>query len=106
MFGSLVRRRRDELGLTPLELAKLISLDKSSVSRIETGATGPPSDETIKAIADALELDYLALLHAAGRGLDRNSFEERVLATLDQILAEQRSGFERLDAALAELSRD
>jgi transcriptional regulator with XRE-family HTH domain len=106
VFGRLVAERRERLGMSRAELARLVSLDKSSISRMERGETGPPKDETIKVLSEHLKVDYLELLHAAGRGLDRDSFEERVLAVLGQLVEEQRSGFERLAAALADLSRD
>lgn len=73
-------------------------MSAANVSRIEVGAQGPPSDETIHAFADALDADVGELLKAAGRSLGGPDFEEAVLAKLDQLARDVRDGFARLEA--------
>jgi transcriptional regulator with XRE-family HTH domain len=36
-YGDIIRKRREKLGLTQAELAKLTGLDQTIISRIETG---------------------------------------------------------------------
>jgi transcriptional regulator with XRE-family HTH domain len=67
------------------------------LSRIETGDYGPPSDEVIERIAEALKADPVELLRIAGREAGSGAFEQRVLDELAAI----RSGLERLETALA-----
>ncbi len=105
-FGALVRRRRKERGLNQKELAHLVGFHPGHVSKLETGQTGPPADEAIASFADALDGDIVEFMDAAGRSLDRNVFERRVLDALERLVEEQRDGFKRLDAAISRLARD
>lgn len=52
-FGEVLKRLREEAGLTQEELAKKCSMQKQSISRYETGAR-EPNIRTAKIIADAL----------------------------------------------------
>lgn len=82
--------------MTQSELAKGIPMSDSSISRIENGHSGPPSDEVIEALAKILDLDVLDLLRIAGRELGEGAFQQRVLAEL----AALKSSLVRLEAAV------
>jgi transcriptional regulator with XRE-family HTH domain len=85
-LGALVRKRRREKRLTLAELAMVIPMSASNLSRVELGSQGPPADEVIERIAAALDnVDPDELLRAAGRSGSGRSFEETVLEKLDAI---------------------
>lgn len=87
-FGELVhllrRQRRESQGA----LAAKIPMSAGNLSRIERGLQGPPSDETIRAVAAALDADLGELLRAAGRNPSEESFEQFVRARLTSIAAD------------------
>ena len=56
-FGAFIKKHRKELHLTQMVFAKKISIDRSQLSRIETGKTDVKPDK-IKAIAKSLYLPY------------------------------------------------
>jgi transcriptional regulator with XRE-family HTH domain len=82
--------------MNQLELAEGIPMSDSSVSRIENGHSGPPSDEVIESMAKILGLDALELLRIAGRELSEGAFQQRVLTELAAI----KSSLGRLEAAV------
>jgi tetratricopeptide (TPR) repeat protein/DNA-binding XRE family transcriptional regulator len=55
-FGSLLRRLRDEAGLTQEELAEAASLSPRSISDLERGINATARKETARLLADALGL--------------------------------------------------
>lgn len=93
-LGARLRELRKQHGLTQVEVAARANVNKTTISRAENGQS-IPDDAAIGRLADAFGVDALELLHLAGRSLNRDAFEERVLAKLDAILA-------RLDEALPE----
>lgn len=84
-LGALVRKLRRERRLTLDQLAERVPMSASNLSRIELGAQGPPADEIIERIGQALDADPAELLRAAGRYATGKTFEEAVLARLDAI---------------------
>ncbi|MGE5280962.1 MAG: helix-turn-helix domain-containing protein [Chloroflexota bacterium] len=84
-LGALLRKLRRERGYTLEQLASRIPMSASNLSRVELGGQGPPGDEVIERIADALGADMTELLRAAGRLGDSESFERAVLERLDAI---------------------
>lgn len=58
-FGQVIRNARQKKHITQRELAKRIGVDFSYISKIETGALEPPSEEVIKSMCDVLGLDYI-----------------------------------------------
>ena len=89
-LGALVRRLRRQRGETLTQLAPQIPMGASSLSRIELGAQGPPPDEVIERIANALDADPGDLLRAAGRSPGGHSFEEMVLGHLNALRRDMR----------------
>ena len=56
-FGSFVRKRRIELGMTLRRLSRKTGQDVGNLSRIERGKLAPPKPERkLKRLADALEI--------------------------------------------------
>jgi len=63
-----VKAWRDEADLSLRELARKVNIDFTQLSKIETGALGPPSDDQVRALAMALgrsEADVNELLTLA-----------------------------------------
>ena len=56
-FGKMIRDARKEKRITQRDLAKMIDVDFSYISKIETGALEPPSESVINKIAKVLEID-------------------------------------------------
>jgi transcriptional regulator with XRE-family HTH domain len=84
-LGALVRKLRRDRHLTLNQLAEKVPMSASNLSRIELGSQGPPADEIIERIGQALGIDPAELLRAAGRYATGKTFEETVLARLDAI---------------------
>ena len=66
-FGALVRRERQarEIGLR--EMAKMIGVSPTYLSKVERGDFPPPAEDRVKAIAKIIGRDPDELLALAGR---------------------------------------
>jgi transcriptional regulator with XRE-family HTH domain len=66
-FGALIRREREarEIGLR--EMAKMIVVSPTYLSKVERDEFAPPAEEKVKAIAKILGRDADELLALAGR---------------------------------------
>lgn len=56
-FGQIIKDARKEKRITQRDLAKMIDVDFSYISKIETGALEPPSEAVINKIARILEIE-------------------------------------------------
>src|SRR3954453_17093213 len=67
-FGAFIRREREakEIGLR--EMAKMIGVSPTYLSKVERDEFAPPAEDRVKAIAKILECDADELLARAGRG--------------------------------------
>lgn len=61
-LGKVIEARRIELGLTQRELARGVKRSNSTISRIESDNGLVPDNETLRAIAEFLKMDYNYLL--------------------------------------------
>lgn len=61
-LGKRVRELRGERGLTQIELAELMGIDRSYLSEIETGKKDP-SLRVLKTLADGFRLTLSELLY-------------------------------------------
>lgn len=59
-LGSHIRGLRKQKGLTAVEFGKRMFMERSHVSRLESGGTNPTST-TLKMVCDALEIDMAQL---------------------------------------------
>ena len=66
-FGERLRELRKAQGISQRDLAELVDIDFTYVSKIETGDNAPPSMETIHRIALALSADEQELIVLAGK---------------------------------------
>ena len=66
-FGTYVRTKREEVGMTLTEFARQLEISPAYWSRIETGRENPPKDERIKKAAPILGLSEDDLFIEASR---------------------------------------
>jgi len=67
-FGQLIRQARKNQGYSQRDLAKLLDLDFTYLSKLENNrADYPPKEDVIRAIAHHLALDAEKLIFLAGR---------------------------------------
>ena len=66
-FGTYVRTKREEVGMTLTEFARQLEISPAYWSRIETGRENPPKDELIKKAAPILGLSEDELFIEASR---------------------------------------
>ncbi len=66
-FGKFVRRNREakEIGLR--QMARMIQVSPTYLSKVERDEFAPPAEDRIKAIAEILDLDVDELLALAGK---------------------------------------
>jgi transcriptional regulator with XRE-family HTH domain len=66
-FGAFIRREREARGIGLREMAKMIGVSPTYVSKVERDEFSPPAEDKVKAIAKILECDADDLLARAGR---------------------------------------
>ncbi|MDC0834945.1 XRE family transcriptional regulator [Leptolyngbya valderiana BDU 20041] len=67
-FGTVIRRARTDLGLSQRELAKMLRVDFTYLSKLENDrADYAAKEDVIRSIAQHLELDEESLVFLAGR---------------------------------------
>ncbi|CBN57236.1 helix-turn-helix transcriptional regulator [Kamptonema animale CS-326] len=67
-FGRLIRQARKDKSYSQRELAGLLSVDFTYLSKLENDrADYPPKEEVIRALARNLDLDQEELIFLAGR---------------------------------------
>jgi len=66
-FGERLRALRLSRRLTQRQLAELVDLDFTYLSKIENGKAAPPSETKIRALAGELQTDAEELLSLAGK---------------------------------------
>lgn len=65
-LGTQLKQARAKLGLSAREVADRSGMADSNVLRLEQGAIANPRPETLKSLADTLDLDLADLYAAAG----------------------------------------
>jgi transcriptional regulator with XRE-family HTH domain len=67
-FGKLIRQARKDKGYSQRELAKLVYLDFTYLSKLENDrADYPPKEDVIRSLASSLDLEAEELIFLAGR---------------------------------------
>jgi transcriptional regulator with XRE-family HTH domain len=66
-FGAFIRERRNERGLTLLDVAAEVELSVPYLSRIERDRENPPRDELIRRLAKVLDVPEDEVFAAARR---------------------------------------
>jgi transcriptional regulator with XRE-family HTH domain len=66
-FGAFVRREREKKEIGLREMAKIIGVSPTYISKVERDEFPPPAEDKVRAIAKILGCDVDALLARAGR---------------------------------------
>ncbi len=66
-FGEFVRREREAKDIGLRELAKMIGVSPTYLSKVERDEFAPPAEDKVKAIAQVIGCDVDELLARAGR---------------------------------------
>ena len=66
-FGGFVRRKREEKEIGLREMAKMIGVSPTYLSKVERDEFAPPAEDKVKAIAQIIGCDVDELLARAGR---------------------------------------
>ncbi|GBF73185.1 putative transcriptional regulator [Paenibacillus sp. 598K] len=65
-FGSYIRECRQKKEMNISQLAEAAEISAAQVSRIECGLRLTPKPQTLKALANALDVDFEDLMRRAG----------------------------------------
>lgn len=87
-FGQLIRQARKAKELSQRELAKLVGVNYTYLSKLENDHAGtPPSEEVIERLAHCLQLPARELVYLAGRITpeDQKAFEVFVKENYQQM---------------------
>jgi transcriptional regulator with XRE-family HTH domain len=66
-FGALIRRERESKEIGLREMAKMIGVSPTYLSKVERDEFAPPAEDKVKAIAQIIGCDVDELLARAGR---------------------------------------
>lgn len=104
-LGTVIKRKRTEIGMTLRDLAEKADVHYATINRIENGQIKVVDSEIITRIAEQLHLDRLYLLSLNGAGIEDGDI--RIIArAANQMSAEQRQRMmEMLRGSFAEVFR-
>jgi len=115
-LGQIIRKKREQLGLTLDEVSSRIGFSKPYLSTIETDKVkNPPSDELLKKLEKMLEFEPGLLLHIAHmerlpsdirQGYESAEAENQKWRRFIKNIIHQKTDVGQLDALLAESSLD
>jgi len=115
-LGQIIRKKREQLGLTLDEVSSRVGFSKPYLSTIETGKVkNPPSDELLKKLEKILEFEPGLLLHIAHmerlpsdirQGYESAEAENQKWRQFIKNLIHGKTDVSQLDALLAESSLD
>ena len=102
-LGLLLRRRREELGLSARDLEGLAEVDNGTIVRIEQGAFAAPRPDKLSRIADALGLSLADVYSLAEYAVpsDLPSFRPYLRAKYRDLPADAIAQLERSFTRLA-----
>jgi HTH-type transcriptional regulator, competence development regulator len=66
-FGAFIRRKREEKEIGLREMAKMVGVSPTYLSKVERDEFTPPTEEKVTKIARILEVDLDELMALAGR---------------------------------------
>ncbi|SRR6266702_1881254 len=91
-FGERLRELRKQREISQRDLAAMVAVDFTYISKLESGSQPPPSALTIHYIAQVLEADENELMALAGKipdGLRQAMKENPLLAELVRVLSKR-----------------
>ncbi|WP_078392057.1 helix-turn-helix domain-containing protein [Shouchella patagoniensis] len=87
-FGVFIKNIRTDKGITLKKLEEKSGVSIAQISRLENGTRKSPRAETVKALADALEISHKSAMAAAGYVVDEEvkENEEKTLTNEQRFL--------------------
>ncbi|GIO32020.1 transcriptional regulator [Paenibacillus albilobatus] len=96
-FGTLLRKLREQKGMSINQLAEAAGISNSQISRMENGVRGVPKAPTIRKLADAMGASYGELMTAAGYLEGTNgSFAQEAAPTPDWATYKDKRDFKKM----------
>ncbi|MFD0679936.1 MULTISPECIES: helix-turn-helix domain-containing protein [unclassified Paenibacillus] len=80
-FGIYLKKARESKGVSVNQLALESGISNAQISRIENGRRGIPKPETIRKLAEALQIPYEEMMEKAGHMPDDSKQEIPAWAT-------------------------
>jgi transcriptional regulator with XRE-family HTH domain len=74
-FGTYLKHVRESKGISVNQLALESGISNAQISRIENGLRGIPKPETIRKLAEALQLPYEEMMEKAGHMPDERQHD-------------------------------
>lgn len=87
ILGKVIAAQREKLGLTQRELARAVNINHATISRIENNPDIVADPNTLKAIAQALQIDYNYLL-SLNKTIDDDK-DIRIIARASKSMSEE-----------------
>ena len=69
-LGEVIAKAREEKGLSQRQLAKLVNINNSELSKIESGIRKEPNPKMLRKISSVLDVNYNDLMYMIGMGLE------------------------------------
>jgi transcriptional regulator with XRE-family HTH domain len=86
-LGAVIQAKREKMGMTQRELARVVNINHATISRIENNPDIVADPSTLKAIAQALLIDYNYLL-SLNKTIEDNK-DIRIIARASKSMSEQ-----------------
>lgn len=86
-LGAVIQAKREKMGMTQRELARAVNINHATISRIENNPDIVADPSTLKAIAQALLIDYNYLL-SLNKTIEDNK-DIRIIARASKSMSEQ-----------------
>ena len=100
-IGSRIKQRREELGLTQPELAKIIGVSKGTIGNYETGLSAPNEKNFFK-LFDALKCDANFLYQDDMAIIDKENINAKELQHIKKYRTLDEHGKKMVDFTLNE----
>lgn len=71
-FGAYIRNRREAVGISQSQLARLVETRDSTINRLEAGSFSAPRPDKLTRIADCLQLNLADVFAMVGYALPRD----------------------------------
>lgn len=100
-LSSVIEKYRIRKGLSQRELAQITKVSNSTIARIESGESLVPSNDNLRALGKALDLDYYYLLSLCNQ-IDDNPDIREIQRATRHMSEEDRSKMMRMLKAVFE----
>lgn len=104
-LGLAIAKRREQLGITQVDLAKKVGVSKASVCRWESGDISNMKRDKIQKLAEALKISPLDLLKDDTDGFEDSPFEA-YLAYIRQLAGEKNAPDDEIRSEISDMVKN